>query len=149
MGNHVQDDETLYRCIFFDRQGFTFIESEGLIVTRSAFLDPNNQPSVDRAKLCNNDPRYTQGDDERNGVVSLIAKEVRAIDDVKKYNNPPVTYAIDVVPVPLNNNPAHAEIHANPQIASKSVFRRLKTSLAILANKRGWLIFPEGFRNGE
>jgi hypothetical protein len=148
MNDLVDDNEIVYRRVIFDPQCFVLEESKKLIVTASAFRDRNHQPSVDRAILCDNDPHHTQGVDKRNGVVLLIASEIRAIADVIKYDGdrPAVVYEIDVVPAPLIDNVAHAEVRAHPTISSSKVFRRLQQGLAMLANKRGWLIYPEGFR---
>jgi hypothetical protein len=150
MSDYVADDEILYRRVVYNQECFTIVESNRLIVTPSAFRDPKNQPSVDRAKLCNYAPTYTQGPDKRNSVVSLVAADIRLISDVVKYGQDPVTYSIDVIPVPIldgvADNIAHAEIRADPRIASDKIFRRLRESLARLANQRGWLIRPEGFR---
>jgi hypothetical protein len=149
MSNYVQDDEVLYRCVYYDLRAYKLTPSGDLKVTSDAFLDRNKQPSVDRARLCHSDPHYTQGKDKRNGVVYLIAREIRAIDDLIRHGSSPETYTIDVAPVPLHDNPAHAEIRTSPQIASQNVFRRLRRSLAILANNHGWLVRPGGFRNAD
>lgn len=138
--NKLEDNEMLYRRVVFDALCFQETE-EGLKVTPQAFRDRVHQPSVDRAKLCNHNPKYTQGDDSRNGVVSLVTGEVRAIANVVK-GKPPIQYDVDVVYAPLPDNQAHAEIRTHPKIRSKKVFKRLRVSLAILANRRGWLIPP-------
>lgn len=146
MNDYVHDDENLYRRIICDPLCYT-IKSGVLTVTPSAFSDRDNQPSVDRASLCNHDPVWTQGD-SRNGVVLLIARQVRSIDT--RELKPPTQYSIDVLPAPYDGNMAHAEIHANPPIPPKAgnIFRRLRMSLsymvneAILANQNIWLIRP-------
>lgn len=137
--NQVEDHEILYRRVVFDPLCFQETE-EGLKVRPQAFRDREYQPSVDRAKLCNHNPKYTQGD-LRNGVVSLVTGEVRSIANVVK-GKPPIQYEVDVVYDPLPDNSAHAEIRTHPKIRSKKVFKRLRISLAILANRRGWLIPP-------
>jgi hypothetical protein len=148
MDDNVQDDEILYRRVIFDDQCYEFDKETGnLRLTQTAFSDPKNQPSVDRAKLCSDDPTWTQGADRRNGVVSLLAAEIRSIDTIALQTVPPVYYRIDVVAVPEKENPAHAEIRAAPEISSTKVFRRLRISLAILATRRGWLIRPYGYRD--
>jgi hypothetical protein len=48
-----------------------------LRVTQTAFSDPSNKPSVDRVRHCSDNPRWTQQEDGRNGVVFLLTHEVR------------------------------------------------------------------------
>lgn len=144
MHDHVRDDEILYRRVPYDLQCFE--QHDGVLrVTRHAFRDPNNQPSVDRSHLCNYDPAWTQGTDTRNGVVSLVTGEVRSIDNLEVAKSS-VYYRVDVVSDPLPLNEAHAEIRTDPSISSQNVFRRLRSSLEILANRRGWMILPLDFR---
>lgn len=137
---HIEDDEILYRRILYGF-GYEYSSTEGLIVTRAAFLDRAKQPSVDRSIKCNSDPSHTQCEG-KNGVVWLLAVAIRLIglEDQK--------YTIDVVFRPLDENPAHAQIEANPSITSDKVYKRLRTSLAFLANDNEprWLIYPEGYR---
>ena len=149
MSDFVGDDEQLFRRVIYDPQCWARDNNNRLIVTSAAFRDRNHQPSVDRANLCNNNPSHTQGSDRRNGVVQLVAGQIRRIDDVIKQERDVsvLLYLIDVVPAPLEDNLAHAEVRADPQIASDKIFRRLRQSLAILANQQRWLILPEGFRD--
>ena len=147
---HIENDEVLYRCIFYGRGGYIFSDSDGLRVTRDAFRDPQNQPSVDRAIICQNNPQNTQIDNQ-DGVVWLITAEVRVIQDVIKYKKGQevdTEYLINVLHRPLENNFAHAQIEADPTITSSSVFRRLKTSLMHLVNNHDsqWLIYPGDYR---
>ena len=81
--------------------------------------------------------------------MSLVALEVRKIG-LRREGNNPIVYAVDVVADPIGTehpalpeNPAHAEIRTDPTIASDGVFKRLRRSLALLANQRGWLIPPD------
>jgi hypothetical protein len=69
-------------------------------------------------------------------VCSLITKDVRAIDTVVKYSKKgteEVRHNIDVEPVPLPDNGAHAEIYAVPEISGGRIFQRLLERLAYLA----------------
>ena len=148
MSERVEDTEVLYRRVIFDPVCFEVV-GDKIVVTSTAFNDRHKQPSVDRAKLCNAEPAYTQGADKRAGVVSLITEEVRSIS-LQSGGETPQTYIVDVVADPVGpdhphlvENPAHAEIRADPSISSKGVFQRLRRSLALLAQKRGWLILPD------
>lgn len=142
----VEDDKILYRRVVYKTENWHVDESGELRVTHSAFSDPQNRPSVDRANLCGNNPHWTQQGDDRNGVVSLLTLEVRAIADSVTNSQPPVQHHLDVLHVPEANNYAHAQIEADPTITSSGTFRRLRISLAILANRRGWLIKPIEYR---
>lgn len=141
MTDHIADAEILYRRVLSDSK-FTTLDSGTLFVAPAAFFDRNKQPSVDRATLCNHDPSYAQADDERTGVVQLVALDVRNLE-LRKEGNNPVEYAADVIADPIALNPAHAEIRTDPTISSSKVFKRLRTGLAILANQHGWLIEPD------
>jgi hypothetical protein len=146
MATFVEEDETLYRRIVYKTENWHIDDVGELRVTQTAFSDPQNKPSVDRAALCGNNAEWTQQGDDRNGVVSLLTYEVRAIADSVTNSQPPVAHHIDVIHVPEEDNYAHAQIEAAPAIASKGTFKRLRVSLAILANKRGWLIKPLDYR---
>ena len=146
MISRVEDDETLYRRVVYKPENWHGDEIGELRVTHTAFGDPQNKPSVDRANLCGNNPQWTQQGDDRNGVVSLLTGEVRAMADIVTNSQPPVPHQIDVIHVPEENNFAHAQIEADPAIASKGTFRRFRVGLAFLANMRGWLIKPLDYR---
>jgi len=77
----VADDEVLYRRV--PRvEGLYIIQAGGTIkVSSAAFSDRSFRPSVNRAELCHNDPGETQGDPS-DGVVSVVAGDVRSIDTV-------------------------------------------------------------------
>lgn len=146
MVTYVEDDETLYRRVVYKPDNWHIDEVGELRVTQSAFSDPQNKPSVDRANLCGDNPQWTQQGDDRNGVVSLLTQEARAIADIVTNSQPPQLHQIDVIHRPEETNYAHAQIEADPAIASKGTFKRFRVSLAFLANNRGWLIKPIDFR---
>lgn len=138
--DRIGDEEILYRSVDpcycrddpFDK------------VTSGAFLDPEFRPSVDRAELCPPElgPRHTQRK-PADGVISLVAGEVRQIKDVtRSKQNVTLTYLVDVEPDPLLGNPAHARIFLHPDDANDGTFRRLRKRLAHLANRREWVIKP-------
>jgi len=145
----VTDDEKLYRRIPNNPKLYT-VENGITRFSSQAFNDRKMEPSVDRAKLCNNDPTHTQHDSS-DGVISLIAGDIRAIGTVEQYDKKghlEYTHTIDVIPVPIKNqpplpdNPAHASIIAEPEYRNEKTFRRLKQALARLATRRGWEIEP-------
>jgi hypothetical protein len=143
---YVENNETLFRRVDF-KPGYWRMDDDGVLrVTQSAFGDSHNRPSVDRAVLCNDNPTHTQLNDDRNGVVALVTSEVRTVI-VTTNSRPPLPHQIDVIHVPETGNYAHAQIQGNPHITSDGAFQRLRASLAILANTRGWLILPFGFRD--
>src|SRR5260221_556064 len=106
--DQVSDDEQLYRCV---RHQYIELEGDRLRLGSLAFTDPLFRPSVDRAKLRSHDSTLTQVD-PTDGVVRLIARDIRAIGSVEQRNekgNLLVQHAIDIDPVPLPDNLAHAE----------------------------------------
>lgn len=147
----VANNEFLYRCIFYktsDGSKTYKVEGDKVYVSIAAFRDASLAPSVDRAILCEYNSTYTQKSPE-DGVVSLICQDVRLIDSVVQKDSKgkeEFTYEIDVLPRPLPNNNAHAQIESTPAYRSKSVFRKLLERLAFLANQREWEISPWEFR---
>lgn len=147
VADKVEDDEVLYRSV---PNGCFTITDGALRLTSTAFNDPTQKPSVDRAKLCGANPAYTKKK-PTDGVVSLTALSVRQIADVvqnDKHGKPILAHAVDAIPDPVKNHPAlpdnlaHALIVTNPDFESGSVFKKLKESLARIASQRGWLIEP-------
>lgn len=152
----VADDEILYRRIP-RKQPPTYDRSGGsLRVLAQAFSEPAEEEgefagqyrlSVDRAKLCGNDPNLTRHRDPRYapasfGVVSMPAGEVRAIPDVAEIIPDPIVNDPD-----LPDNPAHALIcvfysSGATDSANKKIFRNVRQELAAMANRRPWEIDP-------
>ena len=147
VADKVEDDEVLYRSV----PNGCFTISDGVWrLTSTAFNDPTQKPSVDRAKLCSFNPTHTKKK-PTDGVVFLTALSVRLIVDVvqnDKQGKLKVTYAIDVTPDPVKDDPvlpenlAHALIVTHPDFKSGNVFRKLKESLARIASQGGWLVEP-------
>ena len=83
-------------------------------------------------------------------IVKVVASEVRGIGVIRakdsKGRDVGICYHVDVHPRPLEENPAHAQIEADPTIASDSLFRRVKEMLALLAARHGWIIRPSSIR---
>lgn len=143
----VWDEEVLYRCVFYGRNLYQ-IQGNTATISSQAFADQAMYPSVDRAGLCDNNPCYSQKN-EKDAVVSLITKDVRLINSVIQNNSkgePEFTYKIDVLPRPLENNQAHAQIEPSPEYRNQTPFRKLRERLAYLANQRGWEIEPYELR---
>jgi hypothetical protein len=131
--DRVDDDETLYRSV--KRILWKQKNDGGFYLSSQAFADRNRRPSVDRAKVCGHDPSYTQFRPS-DYVCSLVAEDVRAIASVVKHDKKGVSqvrHNIDVEPVPLADNDAHAEIYAVPEISGGRLFERLLERLAYLA----------------
>lgn len=124
-------------------------DQDGVRISSQAFSDRSMRPSVDREAICGS-PTVTQNEPD-NGVLRLIAREVRAIsaatNDAK--GKPVLTHLVDVHPDPLPAtgntaaNPAHAEVRAAPVIESNATFRRILERLARLST---WEIVPKDVR---
>ena len=146
----VADEENLYRRVPHGMNLYV-IQTDGKVkISSQAFADRSFRPSVDRAELCDHDPRRTQHK-LSDGVASVVTRDVRSIDTVvqnDKHGNPNQTFSIDVEHVPILNDPmlpddpAHAEIHTIPECPDKKVFRKLCERLAQLASERPWEIEP-------
>ena len=137
--DRVSDEEVLYRCV---RREYIMVEDGRLRLGSLAFTDPRFRPSVDRAKLRNHDPQRTQVD-STDGVVSLIAADIRNISDISQRTDRGdivQRYAIDVEPAPLTENAAHAEVHGVPEFESRSAFKKLLLRLAEIAR---WELLPK------
>jgi hypothetical protein len=138
----VKDDEILYRRIQAGRNLKVSLPDGTFRLSSQAFSDPNYRPSVNRAELCNYDPKHTQMK-PTDGVVSLVVHEVRAIDSIVQNDpkgQPIQTYNVDVEHVPEPENVAHAEIYMKPTTENRKVFHRLIERLAQLASQRPWEI---------
>lgn len=144
----VHNDEILYRRIPAGRKLYTRKTDGTIEISSQAFADREYRVSVDRAKLCNNNPAYTLGK-EPGGVVSLLTADVRNVDGLTRNDHKGKAiqeFKIDVGPVPLPENLAHAEIFAIPQFTNadeKGAFHRLCRRLSRLAEERQWEILPE------
>jgi len=143
----VDEDEILYRRILAGRKLYNYKTDRTIKISSMAFTDREFRVSVDRAKLCNNNPRYTKGD-EPGGVVSLVARDIRSINELTRNDpkgRPIQLFKIDVATAPLQGNPAHAEIYAIPEFTDadeQGAFHRLCKRLARLAEARQWEILP-------
>ncbi len=147
----VEMDEELYRRV---PEGRFQLMSDGTArVSARTFRDRRCRPSVDRANMCNHDPKYTQTfcfsePESTAGVVGLIARAVREAGPVFLFKNQQAvaSYTIEIQHVPERTpvyNPAHAEIYLDPSSESRGVCERLYESLAFLASD-SWLIKPPG-----
>ena len=149
----VDDNEILYRRVLCGGDGYYLNENHRTVVSSQAFSDRGQKPSVNRALLCEDGIAFTQEGDESNGVLSLVAKDVRAIDSVVQFDTAgrkeKLRHRIDVYPDPIKDQPgqrdnlSHAEIRPDPSYASKSIFRKLIERLAQLA---AWAVKPADIR---
>jgi hypothetical protein len=145
----VQDNEELYRNVRGKLEDKEYSIQEGkLRIESHAFWDGSKKPSVDRAKLKGYDPASALLC-KTNGIVSIKTSDVRAIGAVKtKHANEVIAdHAVDVIPDPTCENPAHAIIIVKPELfGSKSkqrnAFKLLQIALAELATKNGWTLEP-------
>ena len=154
----VWDDEELYRSVR-NELGLEYIYYDGKLRIRSdAFRDLNKKPSVDRAKLKEFSP-FCSKLSNTDGIVSLIAADVRAIGTVKtgSQNADVIVHAVDVIydPNPKSDleNYAHSQIVVNPDFFRTDIFDtnskkertfyKLKRALARLATERGWTLVPK------
>ena len=133
----VADTETLYRAVRNDLR-FIALDSDGNVrISSMAFNDPERRPSVDRVALCPGGPQETR-DRFRpgSGILSLSAGDVRTL--TATHGGTGATYGVDVEPVPLPDNPSHAEIFGRPPFDTDKVFERIKQALTRIAT----LILP-------
>jgi hypothetical protein len=151
----VADAELLYRRIPSRQRVvvplYEYRDDGTIRIYSTAFSNRDFRISVDRAKLRNYDPREVQ-EDENDGVVSLLARDVRSIVGLvrKTPGGNECQFKIDVEPAPLPDNNAHAEISAIPGFDQdcKKFFRRLCEHLVQIAEKR-WEILPDKRGNRE
>jgi hypothetical protein len=134
--NDVCSNELLYRRVP-DRLGDFYkpIDGGAYRVTSGAFGDKKQRPSVDRAKLRDNDPEKSKKK-STDCVVSFTVAEVRGIRGFG-------TIDVEADPNPLEDpdNPAHALITADPPFSSKNQFGKFKQVMARVADSR-WEISP-------
>lgn len=162
----VEPEEVLYRRIPFgmkEMTPYTRLPDGTIRITSQAFAERNSRLSVDRAKLCGTDPYYTLGDPD-NGVISLVAKDIRGltIEHIDPNTGSKRIFNVDVSPDPIlpgnpegrPPNPAHAWIHTSPERdPGKTVYRKLCQKLASIATARlavvGWEIAPKDLRSQD
>ena len=148
----VQDDEELYRNVRgeLEYDEYSYNDAGALIIHSAAFRDRFKKPSVDRAKLKKFNPRCAKLN-ETNGIVSLIAADVRSIRGVvtKIDDKDVVPHTIDIIydPIP-GENCAHSQIVVIPEFfgstnKKNSTFKLLQRLLARLATQNGWTLKPK------
>src|SRR5207249_780012 len=125
----VGDDEILFRAVSNDPR-FLPRDDNGLQrISSMAFNDVRRRPSVDRAILCAGGPNDTRNRfSPGSGVLLLRAGEVRGL--TASHGTTGQVYGVDVEPVPLQENPSHAEIFGRPPFDTDRVFDRIKQALA-------------------
>lgn len=145
----VQDDEELYRNVRGGQGSIEYsYDDEGrLRIQPEAFRDRYKKPSVDRASLVEYIPSAVLLN-PTNGIVSLMARDVRAIADVvTTTRDKTVNHVVDVVHDPTPERQSHAIINVNPEFfdsesKQKKVFKFLQKTLARLATINGWTLRP-------
>ena len=145
----VQNNEKLYRNVRGKLEDNEYSIQDGkLRIEYHAFWDRSKKPSVDRAKLKDFDPASALLC-KTNGIVSIKASDVRAIGTVKtKHKNEVIAdHAVDVIPDPTCENPAHSIIIVKPELfdsqsKQRNAFKLLQIALAGLATKNGWTLEP-------
>lgn len=87
--------------------------------------------SVDRAKLCGNDPSHVQYE-AIDYVCSATAEAVRNIKIERRDKKGTVveTHSGEVSATPRADNVAHADVHEAPKFPKSNNYKRLKASLA-------------------
>ena len=149
--DRVPDDEELYRNVRSDPRYNHYSYKEGRLEIRyHAFWDESKKPSVDRAKLLDNNPQRALLN-ATNGIVSIKAGDVRAIGEINDLRDS-VHHAVEVVFCPTLERPAHSQIIINPEhfdsnSKQRKAFRLLQKALARLANEtapeNGWTWKPQ------
>ena len=74
----ITDEEILYRRVLADKNYYALQPDGTIRLSSQAFYESGHRPSVDRAKLRDNDPEQTLGQFS-GGVVSLVTSDVRSI----------------------------------------------------------------------
>src|SRR3954454_11694755 len=104
----VSNEELLYRRVPRGRGLYSHTLDGRIELSSQLFADRERRASVDRAKLCNSDPSYTQ-QDFADGVIAVLASDVRGITGLVQYDanqRPGQTFRAEIIPDPiLPNNP--------------------------------------------
>lgn len=141
----VRNDEILYRSVR-GKEGKEYTIKNGEPDFKyEAFKATNRKPSVDRAQLRRHPSHSLLS--ATDGIVRLIAGQVRGIKTVQKPGGEGAAYAVDVVYAPTMENHAHAEIIVKPEYfgphkKQRLAYRLLRIALALLANESGWTLEP-------
>ena len=145
----VENAEVLYRAA---RPNDISIKSGRVVISSKTFHDSQQQISVDRAQIQNNDPLPTRDRlPQATGVVSVTASEARDVSpidhifhrdgnkiELNEDGTPRTTSSeVDVVPDPwpksCPSNAAHALIRGTPEFGHKNMFKLLIKHLAYVA----------------
>lgn len=144
--DHIESGEWLYRAVYANE--VVRREDGSVEVKAEAFRDQHYRPSVDQASLREFEPHRTRdyfGADR--AVVTLTAAQVRSISPLADYDSKGREVEgpqVDVEPVPLEDNRAHAEIFGKPAIHRDKLFKRLRLSLSRLAEQHpDRVLWPE------
>ena len=148
LNDFVSDEEILYRRISIHRNLYK-VKPDGTVeISSAAFSDRELRVSVDRTRLCDNNPRHTLGN-EPGIVIGLLTYDVRNVKDLTRNDSagkPIQSFKVDVEPVPLPENAAHAEIFAIPQFVEgdkKGAFHRLCRRLVRLVEDKQSIVLRD------
>ena len=148
LNDFVSDEEILYRRISIHRNLYK-VKPDGTVeISSAAFSDRELRVSVDRARLCDNNPRHTLGN-EPGIVIGLLTYDVRNVKDLTRNDSagkPIQSFKVDVEPVPLPENAAHAEIFAIPQFVEggkNGAFHRLCRRLVRLVEDKQSIVLRD------
>jgi len=130
--DYVEDDEELYRRLPINDHIHRYSHNnEGKVeINSKAFFDRDQQPSVDRAKLKNYDPKTSKLHDT-DGIVSLIAGEVRGIT----IDN----HTVDVIYAPILDFPKNLS-HSLITVSSKNDLSKSKRKQAFSTLRRSLVL---------
>jgi hypothetical protein len=135
----MADAEVLYRAVLNEPRFFPEDGQGGRRISSMAFNDTGRRPSVDRALLCPGGPAETRNRFRPgSGVLSLVTGEVRGL--TVTHGATGQVYGVDVEPVPLPDNVAHAEIFGRPPFDTDRIFERIKQALTRIAT----VVLPPG-----
>ena len=145
----VQDEELLFRRIRMNlgqHISYKVEPNRSIRLTTMAFSDRKGRPSVYRAAMLDNDASKVQEVSD-NGVVNLITARVRESEVPSRPGGGPneTIHTLDVVAVPLENDPSHAEIISVPHLPpGKNGYERMLERLAQIST---WVIYPADIRS--
>lgn len=104
-------------------------------ISSAAFNDRTFKPSIDLSRLCNNSPRHEL--EIQRGILKLVYSEIMTCSELTAGND--VKYSVNVHHRPEETNFSHCQIESSPEFANRNHFRKLRESLARIAD---WHIKP-------
>jgi len=141
----VGDDEIVFRSVEFDdgkKKPTKYYAEGGQVFLKEDTFYPKDEISVNRSCCCDNDP-INALQRPRDGVVALLAKEIRKITAMEQLKQFEVLAEckVDVVGQP-NDQCGHAVIIMSP--SSNRILKKIQIGLVLLST---WRLYPEGHRH--